>query len=59
MTLHFIGGITSDCKVTKEGNKYTYFTAQGNGVKYRVDKATGDVQVSPYWDTIKGMYVEK
>ena len=59
MTLHFIGGDTATCKVTKEGNKYTYFTAGKYSVKYRLDKTTGNVQVAPYWNIIKGMHVER
>ena len=59
MTLHYVGGATSDCKITKEGRKWIYFTETSNYTKYRVDKTTGKVQVSPYWNEIKGMYVER
>lgn len=58
MTLHFIGGKTAECKITKEGKKYIYFTAGSYGIKYRVDKESGAVQISPYWNTEKRMNVE-
>ena len=49
MTLHFIGGRTAEVKVTKDGRKYTYFTAGSYGIQYRVNKETGEIEVSPYW----------
>lgn len=58
MTLFFIGGKTSECKITKEGRKYVYFTATANGAKYRVIKETGMVQISPYWNSEPKMRVE-
>ena len=58
MILHFEGGKTATCKVIKEGNKYTYFTAGSYGIKYRVEKATGTIQVAPYWNTLKGLHIE-
>lgn len=59
MTLHFQGGLTSEIYVTKDGKKWMYFTAEVNHCKYRMDKITGEVQVSPYWNVGKGMRVEK
>ncbi len=49
MTLHFGNGKEAKAKITKDGRKYTYFAAGSYGIKYRVNKETGDVEVSPYW----------
>lgn len=59
MTLNFIGGAKSTCTILKEGRKWIYFRADGNHVQYRLDKESGMVQVAPYWNTIKGMSVNK
>lgn len=58
MILHFQGGKTAQCYVTKDGKKYTYFTAGIFGIKYRVEKATGIIQVAPHWKTLKELYIE-
>lgn len=54
-TLHFEGneGRTSQIEITKAGRKWTYFTAKSNRCKYRVDNATGEVQIAPYWTKSK------
>ena len=57
MKLYFVGGATSDIEITKDGRKYLYFTAKTNLRKYRLEKASGLVQVAPYWYTAKGMRV--
>lgn len=59
MILHFEGDEkrTSQIKVTKDGRKWMYFTALGNNCKYRMNKNTGEVQISPYWNKSK-MWVE-
>lgn len=59
MTLHFIGGKTAECEITKQGKKYIYFKTKGlYGMKYRVETETGLVQIAPYWNTEKRMSVE-
>lgn len=58
MKLYFNGGKTSEIKITKEGKKYLYFTANSNGVKYRMIKETGEIQISPYWNIGKNMYLK-
>lgn len=59
MTLHLVGGKTVECEITKHGSKYIYFqTKTGFRVKYRVEKETGAVQISPYWNTEKKMSVD-
>lgn len=50
MILVFIGGLTSECKVTKITKKYTYFIAERNHCKYRVENESGIVQIAPYWN---------
>ena len=55
--LHFINGGTSEINIEKEGRKWVYFMAKTTGIRYRVDKESGEVQVAPYWSTIKGIYV--
>lgn len=57
MTLHFIGGKTSEIEITKDGKKYIYFTAKSNHCKYRMIKETKEIQISPYWNTEKRMYI--
>lgn len=57
MLLHLVGGITSECKVTKDGRKWVYFTAGRFNCKYRMDKQTGEVQIAPYWETDTRLYV--
>ena len=57
MTLHYIGGATAECKITKEGRKYTYFTAGAYNRKYRLNKETREVECAPYWDIVPKMYV--
>lgn len=60
MTLHFIGGKTSECKIEKETKKYITFRA-GNGIigtKYRLNKETGEVQDGTYHNVLKGLYVD-
>ena len=58
MTLHFIGGKTDTLKVEKETKKYLYVrTENGCHIRYRVDKATGDVQDGTYHRVIKGLYI--
>jgi len=59
MTLNFVGGLKSPCTIIKEGRKWIYFRADSNRIQYRVDKQSGEVQVAPYWNTIKGMSVDK
>ena len=59
MTLNFVGGLKSPCTIIKEGRKWIYFRADSNHIQYRVDKQSGEVQVAPYWNTIKGMSVDK
>ena len=49
MKLHFDNGKEAEAKITKDGRKYIYFTAGSFGIKYRVAKETGEVEVSPYW----------
>lgn len=49
MTLIFIGGLTSKCKITKITKKYTYFTAERNHCKYRIENESGIIQIAPYW----------
>ena len=58
MKLHYVGGKVVDCMVTKDARKYIYFLPDNSYTKYRVDKTTGAVSVAPYWDVVKGMYVE-
>ena len=56
MTLYYQGGATAKAHVLKDGRKWIYIkTATG---KYRVDKQTGEVQIAPYWNIGKDMYVE-
>ena len=57
-TLHFQGGATSPIKITKDGRKWCYFTACTTGCRYRIEKATGIVQVAPYWKTLLDLYVD-
>ena len=57
MTLHFVNGKTAEAKITKEGRKYTYFTAGSFNIKYRLNKETGEVEVSPYWRKEPKMHV--
>ena len=57
MILHFVGGETAEAKITKEGRKYIYFTAGSFDVKYRLNKATKQVEVAPYWRAEPKMYV--
>lgn len=59
MTLHFIGGATSEVEVKKEGRKYIYFKAKSNLQDYRVVKDTGMVEISPYWNKEPKMFVTK
>lgn len=59
MTLHYVGGATAECKVTKDGRKYTYFTAGSYSVKYRLNKETNVVEVAPYWRKEPKMYVSE
>lgn len=58
MKLIYQNGASSECEFIKNGRKYLYFRAKSTYVTYRVDKETGDVQVKPYWRTLKGLYVE-
>jgi len=58
MFLHYENGSIAPIEITKDGKKWCYFTAIRTGIKYRVEKATGVVQVAPYWKTLKGLYVE-
>lgn len=56
MILHYQGGATAEAQVLKDGRKWIYIkTATG---RYRVSKETGEVQISPYWNIGKDMYVE-
>ena len=56
--LVYVGGQTvSSIVIDKDGKKYTNFHARGKSVKYRLNKENGEVQVSPYWNVIKGMYL--
>ena len=57
MTLHFVNGEEAKAKITKDGRKYTYFAAGAYGIKYRVNKKTGGVEVSPYWRKEPKMFV--
>lgn len=57
MTLHFVNGTTAEAKITKEGRKYTYFTAGSFNIKYRLNKETGEIEVAPYWRKEPKMYV--
>ena len=57
--LVFQGGKTSSIKIEKDAKKYTTFRATGNNIKYRLNKETGEVQSSPYWNTIKNMYLRQ
>jgi len=58
MILHYVNGTTSECKVTKEGYKWIYFTARnGYGSRYRLNKRTGEVQIAPHWISEPRMYV--
>lgn len=57
IVLHFIGGATAEAKITKEGRKYTYFTAGSFNIKYRLNKETNQVEVAPYWRKEPKMYV--
>ena len=50
MKLVFIGGKESDCTILKEGKKYIYFRSDSTNCKYRLDKESGIVQISPYWN---------
>ena len=59
MTLNFVGGLKSPCTIIKEGRKWIYFRAGAYQIQYRVDKQSGEVQVAPYWNTIKGMSVSE
>ena len=54
LKMYFQGGLTSEVKVSKEGSKYVYFMAERNHCKYRLIKATGEIQSAPYWNTVKG-----
>ena len=59
MKLYFMTGLTSEIVITKDGRKWMYFYAESNHCNYRVDKKTGEVQIGPYWETGKGMYLKK
>lgn len=59
MKLHFENDKTSDIEITKETKKYLFFTAKDNRCKYREEKATGKIQISPYWNTSEKMYIER
>jgi len=59
MTLHYVNGETAECEITKEGRKYTYFTASSFRVKYRVNNSTGEIEVAPYWRKEPKMYVTR
>lgn len=52
------GRATSDIEITKDGRKWLYFTAKENHCKYRMNKETGEIQISPYWRTVKDMYLK-
>lgn len=59
MTLHFVGGSTSDkLSVIKETKKYIVFRCHSNTMKYRYNKETGEVQDGTYHNVIKGMSLE-
>ena len=56
MTLHFVGGKTSDkISIIKETKKYIEFRCLSNTMKYRYNKETGEVQDGTYHKVIKGM----
>lgn len=57
MTLHFVNGTTAEAKITKEGRKYTYFTAGSFNIKYRLNKESNEIEVAPYWRKEPKMYV--
>lgn len=57
MILHFVNGSTAECEVTKEGRKYIYFIAGAWRCRYRLNKETNEVEVSPYWRKEPKMYV--
>lgn len=59
MILNFVGGEKSTITVLKEGRKWMYFRTDTTHIQYRMNKENGEVQVSPYWNTIKGMSVSK
>jgi hypothetical protein len=59
MILQYVGGATAEIVVTKDGRKYMYFTTEERFSKYRLNKETGEVQVAPYWYTVKKMRVIK
>ena len=60
MTLHFVGGRTSDkLLVIKETKKYIVFRCHSNiAMKYRYNKETGEVQDGTYHNVIQGMSLE-
>lgn len=58
MTLHYVGGKTAECTVIKETKKYIVFSA-AFGVKYRLNKETGEVQDNAYHKAIEGLWVER
>lgn len=57
--LVFQGGKESSISIEKDTKKYTVFRATQNRRTYRLDKNTGEVQASPYWDVIKDMYLKR
>lgn len=59
MTLHFVGGKTSDkLSVIKETKKYIVFRCLANTMKYRYNKETEEVQDGTYHNVIQGMSLE-
>ena len=59
-TLVFQGGKEGAInKIEKVGKKYTTFRAGSYNIKYRVNHENGEVQVSPYWNVVKNMYIKK
>ena len=49
----------SEIKILKDTKQYTNFQSSGGfGTKYRLKKSTGEIQSSPYWNTLKDLYVK-
>ena len=55
--LVFQNGELSSIKIDKDTKGFIYFRANDNGVSYRLNKETGEVQAKPYKETIKRMYL--
>lgn len=58
MKLYFVGGIASEIVIIKETKAYMIFRAIHNGMRYRLNKETGEVQNAIYHTAIKGLKVE-